>query len=668
MQVRRLTEPLEIPPNAPTASVPLASAGEPFALPFDARIVTLRPGSSTRPHDHGESELWLVLAGRGEVVEDAAVAPIRSGEIAFMPPLGQHALRNLSDTEPLVFLTMFWQDATALENELERRARPDEETAPVLLLPSFPTPNGDLHVGHLAGPYVAADICRRALLLAGAEPALLLGTVGHQSQVAVRAEREGLSFYDMAERCTSEIIATLDAAEIHPDVFLRPAEAGAYADIAREIFRTLLERRAVVPRTRLVNWCASCSRYLFEAFVVGTCPHCGAPDASGTECELCAVHHDDAELLDPRCSTCGVGVERRPLERFYLPLEPLRPAIEAVAKRAELSPRMRAFVEVALAHELPEIAISYVSDAGVPLGVPGYEQQRLYSSFELAARFLAAVDAYAGERGWREFMRDERPRTVLFFGHDNAYLRAFIFPAVLAAFSDDIPLPEVLVANEFYRLEGTKFSTGRNHAIWGRDLVQRASADAVRLHLALTRPEDEQTNFTLADFAATVDRELIGEWEAWLHELDERLARFSDRAAPEPGPWRPEAHRLYAEVKRATELARAAYEPRSFSTRAAAGALTSLVRTARRFGRATADYGHHEATRDPARTALALELLAARALALHVAPIMPSFAATLLAALGDRRPLAEQQFEDPPGWVAPGTRVTLDRSWFDPVR
>jgi methionyl-tRNA synthetase len=115
-------------------------------------------------------------------------------------------------------------------------------------------------------------------------------------------------------------------------------------------------------------------------------------------------------------------------------------------------------------------------------------------------------------------------------------------------------------------------------------------------------------------------------------------------------------------------LARAAYEPRSFSTRAAAGALTSLVRTARRFGRATADYGHHEATRDPARTALALELLAARALALHVAPIMPSFAATLLAALGDRRPLAEQQFEDPPGGVAPGTRVTLDRSWFEPVR
>jgi len=123
---------------------------------------------------------------------------------------------------------------------------------------------------------VAADVCRRALLFAGASPALLLGTIGHQSQVAVRAERIGVSFYEAAEECTSEIVATLAAAEIEPDVFVRPTAGSAYPEIAADVFRTLHADGTVVPRTRDVSFCPACDRYLFEAFVAGTCPHCGA--------------------------------------------------------------------------------------------------------------------------------------------------------------------------------------------------------------------------------------------------------------------------------------------------------------------------------------------------------------------------------------------------------
>jgi methionyl-tRNA synthetase len=669
--IRRIVDPLEVPEGAPTASVPLVEGSEGLTPPFTARVVTVRPGSSTRPHDHAESEIWLVLDGSGEVVEDDRVEPVAPGDAIFLPPLGRHALRN-TGADPLLFLTTYWEDAEDFEAELARRASGRRDAAtderPVLLLPSFPTPNGDLHVGHLAGPYVAADVCRRALLLAGASPALLLGTIGHQSQVAVRAERLGVSFYEAAEECTSEIVATLAAAEIEPDVFVRPTAGSAYPEIAADVFRTLRASGAVVPRTREVSYCPACDRYLFEAFVVGTCPHCGARDATGTECERCALHHDDSELREPRCTTCGRRAERRPLERFYLPLEPLRPLLEGFAEGAAMNPRLRAFVRGVLDEELPEIAVSYVSDAGIPLGVPGFERQRLYSSFELAARFLAAVDELAGGRGWRDFVRAERPRTVLFFGHDNAYLRAIIFPAVLGAYSGDVPLPDALVMNEFYLLDGSKFSTGRDHAVWGRELVETASPDAVRLYLALTAPEGEQTNFTLEDFADTVESELVGEWQRWLHELAERVASFGDGTAPEAGPWSDEAKRFYAEVGRVSASVRAAYDPRSFSTREAARELLGLVRSARRFGTATGHFVGVDSLADHARTSLALELLAARALALLAAPIVPDFSDRLLRALGDSTPPDGHRFEEPPAWVRPGTDVGgLADRWFEPT-
>ena len=667
MRVRRLADPLAVAPGAPTASEPLLDGGVP-APPFSSRVVTVRPGASTRPHDHHDTEVWVVLAGTGEVTEDGRTEPLSAGEAVLLPPLGRHALRNTDDEQPLVFLTIWWEDMDAFDAEHERRsAAPVAATGRrVLLLPSFPTPNGDLHLGHLAGPYLAADVCRRALLLAGEAPALLLGTLGHQSQVAVRAERLGVSFYEAAEACTDEILATLRAAGVEADVFVRPTAPTAYSAIAADVFRTLLASGFVVPRVGLVNFCPSCDRYLFEAFVVGTCPHCGAEDASGTECERCALHHDDSELEDARCTACGARAEKRALERFYLPLEPLRPRLEQYASGAAFPPRLQAFVAGVLASALPDVGVSYVSDAGVPVDVPGFEDQRLYSSFELAARFLTAADELSDGAGWRDVLGAEGTRTVLFFGYDNAYLRAIIFPAVLSAYAEDVPLPDAAVMNEFYRLDGRKFSTGKNHAIWGRELLDGTSSDAVRFHLALTRPEDEQTNFTFEAFAATVEAELVGEWQAWLHELDGRLQAFDGGRAPEPGPWGPEAKRFYAEVKQVAATVAAAYDPGSFSTRVAAWELSGLVRSARRFGRATGSYVGVPALADAARTSLALELVAARALGLLSAPIMPSFAAGLLRALGDSRPLAEQRLESPPAWIRAGTIVEgLARTWFE---
>ena len=236
MLIQRLTTAVPAPEGAPTASQPLMAQLQP-KLPFASRIVAVAPGAATRPHEHHESEIWLILAGRAELLEDQQRQVVEPGDAIYLPPLGHHELRNLSPAEPLTFLTIYWEDMAAFEAAHVRRMAATSISAGgrYLILPSFPTPNGDLHVGHLAGPYLGADLCRRWLAMRGVEADILLGTVGHQSQVAVQAQKLGKTFYETAEHNTSQIIETLKAADIHPDVFIRPTSTPHYAEIARPV-------------------------------------------------------------------------------------------------------------------------------------------------------------------------------------------------------------------------------------------------------------------------------------------------------------------------------------------------------------------------------------------------------------------------------------------------
>ena len=539
----------------------------------------------------------------------------------------------------------------------------------ILLVPSSPTPNGDLHVGHLAGPYVAMDICKRAFALRGIEAYSIFGTAWHQTQVALKARQLAKSFYETAEMYTDEIIQTLSATGIHPDVFLCPARAGSFIELARDIFRSLLVRGEIVPMTRPAQYCVHCARYLFQAFVVGCCPHCGSPEATGTDCEACARYHDDSDLAEPRCALCGSMAVQRPVQRFYLRLEPFRKLLTKYFESVSMSVPLHRFVETVLAGPLPDVAVSHVADFGVELGVDGFEDQRLYSSFELAGRFLAGVKqltsrlAYPGD--WRDFLEGGGIQTVFFFGFDNAFERCFIFPVVLAAYTRNaVRLPQALIMNHFYLLSGAKFSTMRGHAVWARDLISRSSSDAVRFYVAATRPEVKETDFRLEDFERTVRTELVGGWQGWLEELDGRLQRWFGGIVPEPRAWDVAAREFFQKIEWAVTTVQEAYRPSAFSSQRAIQSLSALVDSARRFGHATMKQGIGARQRDLIPTRMALELLAARALAIMAGPIMPNFSAELLEALGDNQP-SGQNWGKFPSWVMPNQRIdALGRAYF----
>jgi len=627
--------------------------------PFNTARVTLRPGETTSAHNHHDNEVWIILAGHGEVCSDGDTQPVSAGDTVYLPPLESHTLHNAAEDEPLTFLSMWWEDMGRLaEAHAERAAELRHDTRPVLLLPSFPTPNGELHLGHLAGPYLGADVVRRALTLTGTPAHVLLGTVGHQSQVAAAAAAEGVSFHTLAERNTDAILEGLAAAGVRWDVFVRPS-ASSYPEIARQVFEDLRESGAVVAKTVPSNYCGTCQRYLFEAFVAGACPHCGSRDTAGIECEVCALPFADTDLVDVVCVGCGSAAEQRELERYFLPLEPLRDRLTGYLASVAMDARLRGYVARVLAGPLPDMPVSIVADDGIP--VTGKADQRLYSAFELAARYLTSVDELAKSRGfpgWRRYLSEVNPRTVLFFGFDNAYLRTIVFPAVLGAFTDVGSLPDTMVCNEFYLLDGSKFSTGRRHVIQGREAFDERTKDRLRLYLAATRPETRRRNFSVADYDTFVQEQLAEGWDGWLDAVGGRLRKHFASRAPEAGSWHLEAEEFYGEIRRLKADAHRLLRPERFSPVAVVSAVLAFLERARRFGDVTEDLIGVPAVSGLARTCMALELMAVRTVTEVVMPFIPETAERI------SRDIGGIDVADEPRWVPSGTHVTLGGGYF----
>jgi methionyl-tRNA synthetase len=527
----------------------------------------------------------------------------------------------------------------------------------VLVMGSPPTPNGDLHIGHLAGPYLRSDILTRYLRMRGVDAYFFTGSDEHQSYVAFRAEQLGLDPFEAAEMFDQTISETLEAAQINIDVYSVPRRLPYHSDMVRDLFESLYSRGKLVAKEEPCLYCETCQQYLFEVYVHGKCPHCGA-NSAGCACETCARPNNCTDLEDPACNRCGQKPGVRRFTRLYFPLSQSEEQLRRYHESAHMSPHMRSVCEQMLAEGLPDIPVTHFTDWGVPVPLPEFAGQCFYVWFEMVAGELAATQDMC-ERlgltgGWEQFWTSDQADVVKFFGCDNSYFYGVLAPAVAMTYNPEINPPNIFVNNEFYRLDGLKFSTSRKHAIWGADILKRTSVDALRFYLSYTAPETEQTNFTMNEYESTVQREIVEGFEAWLHDLGDRIAAYSDGLAPAAPVWDREHDQFFSALKRFHDEVAASYEPRSFSNHRAACLLIELVRAARQFGRAVRDEDKRPVTHAKYSTGIALELAAAKSLAILSAPIMPGFAANLWRALGFETPVC---WESAPTCVAPGTRI-----------
>ncbi len=536
----------------------------------------------------------------------------------------------------------------------------------VLITATPPTPNGDLHVGHLSGPYLAGDVYKRYRRLRGDEAYLITGGDDNQSYVATKAEQLGATPAAVADRFNDAICDTLRRSQIEVDAYVRPLHSPRHAQFVTDFVRQLHAAGKLIARDGDAAWCGRCQRYLYEAHVGGTCPHCGTR-SDGSSCEVCAQPNQCTDLAGAACKRCGSPAERRAVRRLFLPLAPYAGRLREYFAGLPMSSHVAALCDTMLAQGLPEIPVSNVADWGIPVPVPGFAGQRLYAWFEMAPGFLSAAQEMAARTGrherWQDWWRSDDAEVVQFFGYDNAYYYTFLFTAALLAYDPEIRLPAAFVTNEFYRLEGLKFSTSRGHAIWGREALDHLPADVLRYHLACDRPECEQTSFQLRDLRDTAARDLAGRWQGWLLRLGRRVREEYDGFVPERAEPSANQARFTAEVGALVAAADGAYRKESFSPRRVCAALNQLVDAAAAFGADESNW--RRGAVDRRRTAAALELGAAATLAALVSPLMPGFGARLWSELGFAAPLGRGGWPQAPVTVPPGQRLGgLDTPYF----
>jgi methionyl-tRNA synthetase len=495
----------------------------------------------------------------------------------------------------------------------------------------------------------------------------LCGADEHQSYVRFKGEQIGLDPEATAEKFSEEIQKTLVAAGVEVDYFARPSKLPQHQLLVEDFFWRLYKSGKLVEKEEECLYCDSCDLYLFEAYVGGICPHCGVP-TNGNSCEACGLPNLCRELRDPHCNKCGRTPCLRRCKRIYMPLAAYEKHLRSYYDRATISPHIKAVCERIIDQGLPEVPVTHITDWGIP--VPGYPGQSFYVWFEMAAGLLAATDGLAAmngdPRGWKGFWKEDGVKIVKFMGFDNGYFYSLFFPAIFHAYDPEIHLPQVLIGNEFYRLDNSKFSTSRNHAIWGRDLLKQQNVDLVRFYLAYSAPETEQTNFTLAEFQQVVTREILGGVQQWLQDLNRRIMTYADGTAPSPAVWI-DSHSCFCDYLRGVPADMAfAYSEKSFSTQLAARQLLELVRRSSAFGRSEEHWSQVTSRRLTHNTALALELAAARLFTIMAAPMMPQFAASLWKDLGQTSSIHHAVWPDGMEWLEPGIRISnLKRKYFE---
>ena len=388
---------------------------------------------------------------------------------------------------------------------------PENTPERIFVAVAWPYANGPLHLGHIAGCYLSADIFARYHRFKGNEVLMVSGSDTHGTPITIRADEEGITPQEVVERYHAMFLEAWQKLGITFDLFTH-TNTDNHEEVVHRVFKSLLEKGYIYTGNMLLAYCAQCDRYLPDRYVEGTCPHCGNLRARGDQCDACGRTLDPQELVDPRCSICGATPEFRESEHFFLKLSAFeKPLLEWVEKQDHWRNNVKNFTRQFLRDGLKDRAISRDLSWGVPLPVNGYESKRIYVWFEAVIGYLSAAVEWAGQTGgnWEDFWKDPATKSYYFIGKDNIPFHSIIWPAIILAYDEGLNLPYDVPANEFLSLENQKFSTSQNWAVWVPDYLERYDSDPLRYLLSINMPESGDANFSWSEFVRRNNEELV---------------------------------------------------------------------------------------------------------------------------------------------------------------
>jgi methionyl-tRNA synthetase len=402
---------------------------------------------------------------------------------------------------------------------------------------AWPYVSGSCHLGHIAGAYLPPDIFARYHRLKGSEVLMVSGSDTHGTPITVRAEQEGVLPKQIVERYHNELISCFAQLGLSFDLFTYTDTENHYR-VAQDMFLKLLSQGYIYKKEMETFYCQRCRRSLPDRYVEGTCPYCDFPEARGDQCDNCGKPFDALKLIEPRCRFCHNRPAVRQTEHFFLDLSQFQqPLLNWVNKQKHWRPNVANFTLNLLKEGLRGRPITRDIDWGIPVPVKDYEHKRIYVWFEAVIGYLSATIEWAQNNGepdsWTQWW--QKPiRSYYFIAKDNIPFHTIIWPAMLMGHGD-LNLPYDIPANEYLTLEGQKFSTSRNWAVWLPDYLSRHAPDPLRYSLTINAPESRDTDFSWKEFWFHNNNELVATWGNLVHRILTFTYKNFDRQVPTPG-------------------------------------------------------------------------------------------------------------------------------------
>jgi methionyl-tRNA synthetase len=422
----------------------------------------------------------------------------------------------------------------------------------VLTALAWPYANGPRHIGHVAGFGVPADVFARYMRMRGHDVLMVSGTDEHGTPILVQADGEGLTAAEAAAKYNRIIVEDLDALGLSYDLFTRTTTGNHYKTV-QELFTTLYGNGYILQKKTLGAISPSTGRTLPDRYIEGTCPHCGFESARGDQCDNCGRQLDPIDLIDPKSRINGETPKFVEEDHFFLDLPAFADALNAwLDTRTGWRTNVLRFTKNLLDDMQPR-PISRDLDWGVPIPLEGWQERpdkRLYVWFDAVIGYLSATIEWARRSGdpeaWKRWWQDPEAVSYYFMGKDNIVFHSEIWPAMLLGANGEganggepgalgkLNLPTEVVSSEFLTMEGKQFSSSRRVVIYVRDFLERYSPDSLRYYICAAGPENQDSDFTWAEFLRRNNDELVAGWGNLVNRSIAMAAK-NFGAIPEPG-------------------------------------------------------------------------------------------------------------------------------------
>ena len=537
------------------------------------------------------------------------------------------------------------------------------------LTAALPYTNGPIHIGHLAGVYVPADIYARFLRMQNRDVLFVCGSDEHGVAISMKAKKEGISPQEVIDKYNGIIKQSFEDFGISFDNYSRTS-AKIHHDTASEFFKKLYAEGKFMEETTEQLYDAKADQFLADRFVTGTCPKCENPEAYGDQCEKCGSSLNTTDLINPKSTITGEIPVMKATKHWFLPLDQYSDFLSEwilEGHKKDWKPNVYGQVKSWIDDGLKPRAVTRDLDWGIDVPVAGAEGKKLYVWFDAPIGYISASKEWGEKenKNWEPYWKDEDTKLVHFIGKDNIVFHCIIFPAMLKAEGSYI-LPENVPANEFLNLEGNKLSTSKNWAVWLHEYLEEFpnQQDVLRYALTANAPETKDNDFTWADFQARNNNELVAVFGNFINRVVVLTHKYYDGLVPSPNAFSEVDSQTLAELKTYPAVISSSIERYRFRE-----ALNEMMNVARLGNKYLADEEPWKMIKEnPERvqTQMYVALQIATALQTLCEPFLP-FSATKLQRMLPAKNLDWQAVENNNELIAPNTLLGKGELLFSKI-